>query len=242
MDLETLRATLLTATSLSKAMFEDADGVGVVSTMLPKTTGQVYVTADGNLLRASTTYEASTVGCSGVPANVSASPFYGINPIFCDSTYIPTETGSQIFYKLGIPEKYCGDCNSLDIYTYMSVVADVKYYTGQISVLYDNDISGASRPIFVGYGTLVSGVDATLATNFKTVFSVVPASLLAGLYQARPAAMLASTLDSSGLFSSSPSTSGVARALLAVFQTIMLTYTDSTDSTCLTSMSTGGRA
>ncbi|KAJ3134953.1 hypothetical protein HDU90_004278 [Geranomyces variabilis] len=239
MSLETLRSVLLTASSLSNAIFEDADGVGVVSTMLPRTDGHVYVTADGIVVRATATYETATAGCSNVPANVSASSFYGISPIFCDSTYIATESGSQVFFKLGVPGKYCANCDSSSVYTYLSVAADLKYYTGQVSVLYDNDISGASRPIFNSYGTLVSGVDANLAYNFETAFNVVPAYLLASPFQARPTAMLASTLDSSGRFLSSPSPSGVARALLSVFQTIMLTYTESTDSTCLISASSG---
>ncbi|KAJ3147430.1 hypothetical protein HDU86_007980 [Geranomyces michiganensis] len=239
MNLETLRTALLTATSVSKAIFEDADGVGVISTMLPRSEGHVYMTADGNLLRATASYETATAGCTQVSANVSASPFYGASPIFCDSTYVPTLTGSQLLFKLGIPTKFCSNCESSSAYTYISVAANVRYYTGQISVLYDNDISGASRPTFLGYGNLVAGIDANLAQNFYTAFNVVPAYLLTGLQQARPASLLASALDSNGRLVATPSLTGVERSILSVFQGIMLTYTQSTETACMTSAAEG---
>ncbi|KAJ3011310.1 hypothetical protein HKX48_006912 [Thoreauomyces humboldtii] len=239
MSLTDLRTAFVTATSVSKAIFEDDQGVGVVGSMLPSKTSDVYVTADGILMRASATYEPTNVACTVVSSNTTASPFYGVSPIFCDSSYLQTVVGAQIMFKIGLPTKYCPDCSNSGLYEYHSIITDVSYYTGQISVLYSDTISASARPTFVGYSSLVSGVDTNLATNIQTAFSVTPAYLLVGSQQARQPAMFASCLSPSGEFVSAPTDAAVARSVLAVLQTVMLTYTESIDASCMISTASG---
>ncbi|KAJ3019056.1 hypothetical protein HKX48_002408 [Thoreauomyces humboldtii] len=240
--LQYLRAALFTASSQSPAIFKDDDGVGVVNAMLPISGSDIYVTSTGTLMRAKASYEETTESCTNA-TSVATSANYGTAPLFCDSNYLTTTNGAQVWFKVALPQKYCEACTSSGLYTYLSITADLHYYAGNIKVLFPDTISGASRPTFVDFDSLTVGVDASLASNIETVFSITSAVMLSGMQQAKPLPMFASVLDDAGQYLAAPAEEDVARGILAVLQTIMLSYTSSVDASCdIATVSTYGHA
>ncbi|KAI8921282.1 hypothetical protein DFJ77DRAFT_449228 [Powellomyces hirtus] len=232
-------ANFFLADSVTPAVFEKDGHVAVIGTMLPNHGSNAYVTGDGHVITVTSTTETTTEACKNVPLNVSSSADYNVWPLFCDSSHLTTVDGARVWFKLGVPATKCLGCSSSSSYTYLSVSANLEYFTSQITAKYGDAVSGLTRGEYISHEDLIPGIDPGLAANIKTIYTNPGAVLVTGGLQGRVPAMFTSTSSEAGQYLAAPSDMQTARSVAAILQAIMMSYTTSVDASCMISWASG---